>query len=199
MKRLVLSEGRRDVQLVEIFYEAIDADVRVDTFYGEDVTYEQLKNIESDKIRNFLERRNPYDVLAKSENGKPDLKRVFMKLIKSLVDRGVVVTLLIDLDGESLDTLFGDLDTRVQDNYQGNEFGVREVDRVDRSSEMIAAVAELYSRPDGEQYGDFDVIAFHEDLETSAEIDESEDNPIEKLRDFVGDERATIPMRSVLL
>ena len=59
---------------------------RTDTFYGEDVSDEPLKNRESTAIRNFLERRTPYDVLAKSENGKSRLKRVFARLVKFLVE-----------------------------------------------------------------------------------------------------------------
>lgn len=201
MKRLVLSEGRRDVQLVEVFYEEVDTDVRVDTFHGEDVDYERLKNRESSAIRNFLERRNPYDVLAKSENGKPDLKRVFTKLVKFLLAREVTVTLLVDLDGAGLDALLEDLDRRVQDNYRGKEFGVQELERVDQSRQQVASVAELYSKRDGNRYGDFEVVAFREDLETSADVKVQADGPTqhEKLRRFVADERATAPMRSVLL
>lgn len=201
MKRLVLSEGQRDVRLVEVFYEEADGEFQVDTFYGEEVAYERLKNYESNTIRQFLGRRSPYDVLAKSENGKPDLKRVFTKLIKFLTGRDVAVTLLIDLDGNGLDELFTDLDTRVEDNYRGNEFGIREVERAQRSSELIAAVAELYSKRDGERYGEFDVVAFHQDLEASAGIDgsETDDDEKEKLRQFVADERACAPMRSALL
>lgn len=201
MKRVVLCEGRRDVRLVETFYDELADDVSLDTFYGEDVAYERLRAQESDAIRNFRERRNPYDVLAKSENGKPDLKRVFTKLIRVLARWDIAVTLLVDLDGGSLDDLLADLDTRVRDNYSGQEFGVEFSERVNASSEQTAAVAEFRSRRDGQSIDTFDVVAFHHDLETSADIDGSEQGTEEreKLVDLVTDERATAPMRSVFL
>jgi len=201
MKRLVLSEGRRDVRLIELFCETAATDTQVETFYGEDVSYNRLKNHESNAIRNFLERRNPYDVLAKSENGKSDLKRIFSKLARFLTKTDATVILLIDLDGGSLDRLIDELDTRIEDTYQGRRLGVREVEQVDQSQALLAHRAELYSKPDDECLGDFDVIAFHHDLETAIDLDEADDDSDEerKLRDLVTDERATGPLRSVLL
>ena len=200
MKKLVLSEGKRDVRLVEVFYEELDDDVSVDTFYGEDVDYQRLKPRESNEIRKFLGRRNPDDVLAKSENGKENLKRVFTKLVSFLAAQDVTVTLLIDLDGNGLDALLDDLDTRVADNYQGNEFAIQEVERLARSRQLIATQTELYSERDGRR-GTFELVAFREDLETAADVRDSDDDDTEgeKLREFVADERATAPMRDVLL
>jgi len=201
MKRLVLSEGRRDVRLVDAFYTELDSDVAVKTFHGEDVAYERLKNKESDEVRNFLERRNPYDVLAKSENGKPDLKQIFTKLIWFLSRQDVTLTLLIDLDGTGLQYLLADLDERVETNYDGKELGIRVTQRLGENSEQITAVAKLYSKDDESSYGDFEIIAFKDDLEATADIDGSEDTSVErrKLRQLVTDERATAPMRSMLL
>lgn len=202
MKRLVLSEGRRDVQLVEAFYDQTNPDMSVITFHGEDVSYDQLKHRESDAIRNFLERRNPYDVLAKSENGKPNLKTVFVKLINFLArqDAGLP-TLVIDLDGKELRALLDELDTRVRDNYQGQSLGIRETRRIEHNSHQVAAVAELYSVETEITQGAFDVLAFRQNLETSAGIRKSDGAATqeEKLRSFVEDEQATIPMRTLLL
>jgi len=201
MRRLVLSEGRRDVRFVELFYRDATRGVQFDTFYGEEVAHSRLKNQESAAVRNFLERRNPYDVLAKSENGKPDLKRVFTKLIHSLARRDLTVTMLIDLDGGPLDALLRDLDTRVEDNYDGRTLGIREVDTSMRSTEQIGVVAELYSKSDDTRQGKFEIIAFRDSLEDSAGIDESDDESAEEstLREFLADERATAPMRELLL
>jgi hypothetical protein len=177
-----------------------EMDARVDTFYGEDVTYQRLKQQESTKIQNFLERRNPYDVLAKSENGKPDLKTIFTKLVRFLVKQDVMLTLLIDLDGGALEGLVTDLDSRVESNYEGNEFRIRLAERVDRSQEQIAAVGELYSERDGAALGEFQILAFHQNLEESAGIERSGDSDEEtKLRQFVADEQACGPMRACLL
>lgn len=200
MKRLVLSEGRRDVRLVELFYETATTETSVDTFYGEDVSYERLKSHESEKIRNFLERRNPYDVLVKSENGKPDLKRVFSKLASFLVTADVTLVLLIDLDGGSLEELIDDLDTRVEDTYQGRRLGIRDVEQIERNRVLLANRVELYSKSDGHRQGCFDLVAFHEDLETAIGLDSADEDSEEerKLRDLVTGEQSVEPLRSVL-
>lgn len=201
MKRLVLSEGRRDIRLVGLFYEEISPDTCIDTFYGEDVSYDRLKSHESKAIRNFLERRNPYHVLVKSENGKPNLKRVFIKLIRFLVTSDVRVVLLIDLDGDEFDALIDDLDTRVEDTYQGSQLGVKEVEKIDHSHEMLASRLELYSKSNGDRHGCFKLLAFYNDLETASGIDESNGGSSEeqKLRHLVTDKQVCGPMRSVLL
>lgn len=201
MKRLVLSEGRRDVRFIELFYETVIPDSSIDTFYGEDIAYSRLKNQESEAIRNFLERRNPYDVLAKSENGKDDLKTVFSKLARFLAKCPIDVTLLIDLDRGTLNGLMDDLDTRVDDTYEGRRLGLREVERVDQSQTLVAHKIELYSKTDDERLDTFDIVAFHHDLETSIALEDADDDSdVErKLRDLVTDEQATGPLRSVLL
>ena len=157
-------------------------------------------NDESEKIRNFLERRNPYDVLAKSENGRQNLERVFTKLIRFLAGRDLAVTVLIDLDNNSLDELVRNLDTRVEDN-EGRTLGVRTTDRPVRSRAQVGVVAALYSAEDNTRLDTFEILAFRDCLEAAAGIDGSDDGSTEdsKLREFVGDERATAPMRDLLL
>ncbi len=198
MKQVVLSEGKRDVELVRCYYEQFHGDKRMKTFVGEQVEYSELKNRESNAIENFLEPRNPYDVLAKSENGKPDLKMIFTKMIRYLSSRGVQVCLLIDLDGNDHGELIRDLHERVRTNYEGSNLEVRHDERIDRSSAQIATRNHLLE--DGDVRGAFDVVAFHSDLETALEIgnDDSDDVEGRKLREFVSDDRHASPLHRVL-
>lgn len=173
MKRIVLSEGKRDVVFVEQFLERQSGDNRVTRFVGEDVQHSRLKNRESECIRNFLEPRNPYDCLVKSENGKADLKRVFAKLVRFLVSSDAEVCLLIDLDSRPLDALFDDLDDRVAECYSGKEYEIVHSETVAQSDVQIGATAEL--RSDGDVRGEFDVLAFRSSLEDAAGIDDTDD------------------------
>lgn len=198
MKQVVLAEGKRDVKLVEQYYERQSEDVRVKRFIGEEVEHSRLKNEESEAITNFLERRNPYQVLAKSENGKPDLKRVFTKLVNTLLHRNLDLCLLVDLDTRSYDRLIADLDERVRSNYSGNTFEISRVELIDESSAQLAARNQLID--DGRTVGTFTVLAFRSNLEKAANVadEDSEAAEAEKLRKFLADSRRSSPMRQVL-
>lgn len=197
MKQVVMSEGKHDVEFVEQFLQQRSGDFLVDTFVGEDVEHSRLKNAESDCIRNFLERRNPYDVLVKSENGKPALKRVFVKLVNFLVDLDAAVCLLIDLDSRSLDALIDDLDTGVRTNYAGRDYAIEHLETVARNETQVAARGELLS--DGRSRGEFEVLAFHSCLEAAAGIDDGDSTTeIEKkLSEFVEDSSTVEPTRAI--
>lgn len=202
MKQIVLSEGRRDVRLVELFYEEINPGVSFDTFHAEAVPSGEWKFQETQKIRNFIESRNPYDVLAKSENGKQSLLTMVVKLINFLVSRdSLSLTVLIDLDGGDVDALIDLFDARVRRNYAGQALGVRSVGRIDQSPVQVAHRAELIGVDDSTPRGDFDIIAFRHALEFAVDIDGEEviAEERDKLRSFVTDDRVSGPMRSVLV
>lgn len=198
MKQVVLSEGKRDVELVRCYYEQFHSDLRVDTFIAEEEPYSDLKHSESNAIENFLERRNPYDVFAKSENGKSDLKLIFIKLIRYLMKQDVQVCLLIDLDGGDQGRLIEELDERVRRNFEGTHLEIGNDDRIQRSPAQVATRHQLFEN--GNLLGAFELIGFHYKLETAAGIDkenDSEEVQERKLREFVNDDRAS-PMHRVL-
>lgn len=203
MKLVVLTEGKRDVKLVEQFYELSGRDIRIDKFIGEDVEYSRLKNQESQSIRNFLENRNPYDVLAKSENGKTDLKRVFIKLINFLISTEADVCLLIDLDtsnhrgADSHRELVDELDERVSSNYEGQDLSISWQGFVRRNNALSASENQFYVNDHCR--GDFNILAFHSSLENEVDItgEESEGEEQQKLREFVQDDLRSEPLRHV--
>ncbi len=210
MDRVVLCEGKRDVRLVEKFYELERTGVEVGTFLGEEVAHSDLKNRESVTFRNFLERRNPNDVLAKSENGVENLEQLFVKLARHfLKQRSVRVCLLIDLDKKNYyhpsyasDTatyreLLEDLDERVGDNYRGSDLRIERDGLHRKSSAQIAGEATLHSERG--EIGAFDLLAFRSDLEDAAEILDGDSSEVEdgKLREFLSGTTAD-PMRDVL-
>lgn len=199
MKQVVLSEGKWDVKLVSYYYEQFHSDLLVDTFIGEEIPYSDLKNQESNAIENFLEPRNPYDVLVKSENGKSDLKLIFVKLVRYLLGQDVQVCLLIDLDGGDHDRLLRELDEQVRSNYDGRECEIVSQEPLAKSPVQVCSRNRLLE--DGSVRGEFDVVAFRHTLDTAADIDKETDSDEvkeRKLREFVTDDHHASPLHTVL-
>lgn len=197
MKPVVMSEGRRDVKLVECYYEYVAGDFEVQTFIGEEISHSRQSNRESELIRNFPEPWNPFDVLVKSENGIEDLKLVFGKLAKFLLAQNVQLCLLVDLDGGDHSDFLDDLTEHVQSSH-GNHFEISFGERIERSSAMVATRNHLLD--DAAVRGSFEVLAFHSRLESATNIDKEKDSEKvqdRKLREFVRDDRAS-PLHTVL-
>lgn len=185
MKRIVLSEGRNDVHLVSCFFGECDRTLMVEPFYGEDIE-SAFRSVESRAIRRFQERRNPYHVLAKSENGKSNLKKVFAGLVNQLMDIDLEIFVLVDLDGGHLDTLVDDFDEQIQDRHDGR-IGLGTPANRNHNGDMVGATCEVVTA-NGKTKGEFHLVAFEQTLEqvagTSREEDrETQEEKIEALLD----------------
>lgn len=198
MKRIVLSEGKRDVALVENFYALSEPDIKVDTFIGEEKQYSRLKSQETDKIRNFLEPRNPYQVLAKSENGKEDLKLVFIKLANFLCKFDADVCIVIDLDGGEYNALIAELDERVHNNFRGKRLGVDHSETIQRNTDMRATILSIHS--DGSPMKSIEMISFHSNLEEVVGLkkDETDEEETEIIQEFLKNRCQVQPVTQVL-
>ncbi len=197
-QRVVLCEGKRDVRLVEKFYELEYSDVDVDQFIAEDVDHQRLRNFERRKLQNFTERRNPYDVLVKSENGIDNLETQFVGLCQYLLKPPEYrLCLLTDLDKKDYDRLthgsdsskyremLQELDKRVQSVHSGREYRIEWTDPDTKTRVQVAGEATLHGRQG--PVGDFDVLAFRSDLEDASDIRDNDGDEIEsdKLRSFL--------------
>lgn len=176
MKRIVLSEGKNDVHLVSSFFKECDKTLEVKRFHGENLG-PSLRGEESQEITNFQERRNPYDVLVKSENGKPNLKKIFSVLANRLMEIKPDVFVLIDLDGGRLDELVHELDERVQARHNGIKLGTAEVR--ERNGDMLAATCEVLTTTEKVK-GEFHLVAFEQTLERVAGTSREEDREVQE-------------------
>lgn len=185
MKQVVLCEGKRDITFFELHFRHRAEDFQVKTFVGEEVSHSRMKNEESQEIRNFQERRNPYDVLIKSENGKETLKRVFTKLVHWLVRRDIDLCLCTDLDHDSYESLIEDLDHRVQSNYEGKTLGMTHEELVEQGQVLNASTCTLTDA--GTSVGHFKLLSFDSNLEDATNISsvDSDDEERTKIRAFV--------------
>ncbi|MEZ3144491.1 hypothetical protein [Halobaculum sp. MBLA0143] len=196
--RVVLCEGKRDVRLVEQFYELEYAGVEVDRFLAEDVDHQRVRNFERRKLQNFTERRNPYDVLVKSENGVENLEFQFAGLCNVLLKQpDYEVCLLTDLDKKNYDhlthgsdirkyrELLKQLDERIQSVHEGRAYEIEWSDPHAKTSVQVAGEATLHSKQG--PVGSFDVLAFRSDLEEASDIRDGDRDETEgdKLRSFL--------------
>ena len=172
MKRIILSEGKNDVHLVSSFCGECDRTLEVKKFYGEDIE-SSFRSKESRAIRRFQERRNPYHILAKSENGKSNLKKAFAGLVNQLMDIDPAVFVLADLDGGRLDRLVADFDEQIQDRHNGRiELGPPS--NRNRNGDMVGATCEVVTAG-GKTKGEFHFVAFKQTLERAAGTSHEED------------------------
>lgn len=155
MSRLILfCEGRRDVRLVETYYEEVGQDVGVARFHAEDYEYSTVERQQPDRIRSFTSMARD-DVLAKSEGGRDDLLERFAEYLRMLVRLSPRLCLLIDLDtgpnGNAQTRYRGkidQLDTRVGDKH-GDQYGVETEAGPNQNGTMLTAQCRLTA----EEYG----------------------------------------------
>lgn len=182
MRSVFLCEGKTDVALVDKFVEQLDDDFECDLFHGETVEHSRLRNRESEEIRDFIRsyRYHPFDVLAKSENGRENLTANVAHFSESIVEWDVQFHLLIDLDNDDdLDALFSELTKSIRSRHtRPPEFRDRRT--LYRTDELVAARIELTIR-DGVVADEIGVVAFDPDLEEVAGITE-EDGDDEQAR-----------------
>lgn len=181
MKQIVLSEGKNDVHLISVFFKNRCGTFEVKKFHGEDADG-HIQAEESQEIKNFRERRNPYHVLAKSENGKPNLKKIFAALVSQLMRIDPEIIILVDLDGGSLRGFMNDLDEQVQERHSGKGVKLGDHSIVKRNTDMVAAECEVLTG-DGKRKGTFQILAFQQTLERVAGV--SHDEEIEERKEQI--------------
>ena len=173
--------------LVSSFFD-MAGDFRVKEFYGEHLG-PSLRTEESQEIQNFRERRNPYHVLVKSENGKPNLKKVFAALVDQLLRIEPQIVFLVDLDGGNLRSLVSDLNEQIQQRHSGRELKIGEYAIEKQDRDMVSATCEVLTRT-GNLKGTFDIVAFKQTFERVAEISRDDEPDVRKrqIKEFLEDE-----------
>lgn len=188
MKQVVLCEGKHDVHFVSSFFEKRDGNFEVTEFIGEEVE-SALPGEESRQIKNFQEPRNPNHVLAKSDNGKQELEKVFATLVNQLLRIHPEIIILVDLDGGSLRNFVDGLDEKIRGRHDRLELGTHEVTK--RNIDMLATSCEVVTT-NGQTKGEFQIVAFEQTLERVADVsrDEEIDTRRNQIEQFLTDGHA---------
>src|SRR6056297_1374234 len=119
MSKIVFSEGERDVRFMRKFFDRYHDNPRIDQLVIENVSKDEMRNRESNKIRRFLDGWHDYNLLVKSENGKPNLKAGFSSVIRRLANKPVEKYVLVDLDTRDIDDFVGDISERIRQRHRG--------------------------------------------------------------------------------
>jgi hypothetical protein len=173
MKQVVLSEGKNDVHFISSFFKERGGNFQIKQFLGEHADG-QIRHEETTEIKNFRERRNPYHVLAKSENGKSNLEQVFAALVNQLMRIDPEIVVLVDLDGGSLRGFVNDLDEQVRTQHSGRGTELGDPSITERTGDMVAAVCEVL-KGNGSRKGEFRIVAFKQTLERVADVSKDEE------------------------
>ncbi|WP_276279605.1 hypothetical protein [Halorussus caseinilyticus] len=177
MSKIVFSEGKRDVRFVRKFFDRYHDNPRIDPLVIENVSKDEMRNRESNKIRRFLDGWNDYNLLVKSENGKPNLKAGFSSVVRHLANKPVEKYVLVDLDTTEIDGFVDDIRERVRQRHQGTGLRIGDAEQVCRCREMVAKEVALENDRGSDPRTGFTVLAFRDNLEVAAGIDKDEDDP----------------------
>lgn len=170
--KIVLGEGTNDLVLLTDIFNQHDSSVEIDTLNLEGESGSNRNPKESEKIRNFNERFNPYDVLIKAEGGKPNLKDAFCSFAKALSRMDCEVCIVFDLDGGEIRDAIDEINEKLQGIYRGNQVQIEEIDTPTETDAITARTCSIIVN--GRNIDDFNMIAFSRSLEDEAGIDHDE-------------------------
>ncbi|WP_135823997.1 hypothetical protein [Halorussus ruber] len=164
------------------FFDNYHDNPQLDDLVIGNLSKDELLHEESDKIRSFLGGWNNHNLLVKSENGKPNLKRGFSFVIRDLATKPVEKYVLVDLDTTDIDSFVDDIRERVRQRHRGAGLRIGEVERGGRCREMVVKDVTLENERGNDPRTGFTILAFREDLEVAAGIDKDEDGPEDEAR-----------------
>lgn len=171
MKRIIFAEGKNDIRLLKEIVDHGRASYQVDDFIGEEIV-SNVGGEESRAIRSFVQRRNPYHIFLKSEGGKPELKRLFSRMMPQLYDQEVTYPLLIDLDGGSFEGIKDDLNQRCSRITADLQLEIEQ--RTISNAHLTGYDCSV--NLNGECRDCFPVLCFEHSMETAAGIDKGQDS-----------------------
>lgn len=139
---------------------------------------------ETKKIRTFINRHGDDALLVKSEQGKPELKEVFVSFLNELVEKRAFFALLIDLDGKDHTNVISDLNSMVQERYPAKS-GISVLKGPTSHPDFIRCRCEVSL---GGEYSDtFGIVAFLDSLESTVGIQQDDQREIcrQKIHDYI--------------
>jgi hypothetical protein len=180
MKRTVIfSEGKRDLNLIRLFFYQYHDDVEIEHMVGEDIEPTRRKKQESEWFELLVSDWNDTEVLVKSEEGKENLVEVFTHIVRYVTEHDARIVFLVDLDGGEIDSVEEDIREKVEDRFRGQRLTVERRDECEEG-ELTFAESSLVSDSGDESI--FYVLGFEHSMETSAGIDKEKDSKCDEAR-----------------
>jgi hypothetical protein len=170
MKKLIISEGKEDTAFLKEIIEDYYNGWNINIFDIESKPKESRVNIESKEIRNFQQRWNPYEILLKSEGGKPNLMQVAPIIIKRYSTEDIDFDFLIDLDRDSVDDIISSINEPLRLNSAGRDVEARCIGEPTVNDWLRVQGVEVMS--EDESVTQFDMICIDKELDDIVQIEE---------------------------
>jgi hypothetical protein len=198
MKRLIVSEGKHDTSFLNELIQKYHNGWKINTFDIGSKPSESRIPLETKEIRNFKQRYNPYDVLLKSEGGKPNLLKAIPTIIKRQSKDEIKFDFLLDLDNHSFDDIISQINEPLQSSSAGKRVFINACSERRKHTCMTIQEFEVYS---GDKVlAKFHLICLRPELETLLNIkkDDGSNEIDEKIGQGLQDERLTEPITNAL-
>lgn len=171
MDGIVFAEGLNDLTFIHESFTREGFDFYVDEFNVENIHDSDPLQRESVVIRRFPTAVTGDSLLLKSEQGINQLVDVVSALMGNIAEKDAFFTIVMDLDGGSLEDLICEIERKTRDNW-GDEMQINLVDGLHSNSDFLRGRYEIRT---GSEYLDtFGVIGFLDDLERVAGIDDTD-------------------------
>jgi hypothetical protein len=175
---VVFTEGKRDLNLIRLFFYLYYGDVDVEHMVGEEIEHDRLHSQESDRLSSLFGDWSDTEVLIKSEGNKNNLIEVFTHVLSYVTREGARIVFLVDLDGGELNAVEDDIRERVEERFTDSPT----VDRRGAHETDEVILSELALASDTDDDGVFYVIGFKHSMEISAGIDSEDDDECAETR-----------------
>lgn len=174
---VVMTEGRHDVEFLRVCHRRVTDRRDFDTFLADEADDTQEKRIRQHRVDDEIR------WLYKAEGGRSRVVKKFRS--NALRLEAVDLVLLVDLDGEAYETFETGFNETLDEHYDGN---LRVESRDRRSTEDLQAHDCAVVVGGTEAYR-FDLLAFHDDLESATGVERGEDRATyrEKFERYVAD------------
>ncbi|MEZ3143424.1 hypothetical protein [Halobaculum sp. MBLA0143] len=174
---VVMTEGRHDVEFLRVLHRRVTDRRDYDTFLADETDDTQEKRIRQHRVDDATR------WLYKAEGGRSRVLKKFRSNALRLA--AVELVLLVDLDGEAYGTFEEQFNDTLDEHYDGK---LRVTSRGRRATDHLQAHDCGVIVGGTEEYR-FDLLAFHDDLETVTGVERGEDRSTyrEKLAQYVAD------------
>jgi len=180
MKRTVIfSEGKRDLNLMRLFFYVYHEDVKLDYMVGEEIEYANLKKQESEWFDLLVSDWDDTEVLIKSEEGKENLIEVFTHIVRYVTEYDTRIVFLVDLDEKDVSEVEDRICKKVEGRFRGQRLTVEGSEKRQRG-DLALTESSLVSESGDDS--PFYIVGFEHSMETSAGIDKDEDDDCAELR-----------------
>jgi len=199
MKKVVFSEGKNDTEYLKHLINNHSSQLLIDRLDIESKPADPRIAHESNKLRMFLQSRNQNHILVKSEGGVPNLKETFSSLLTNLAKMRCDFYLLIDLDDGTMSDIVEDLNTRLAGYHPSDDLQLNPISDLNRRTHIC--IQEFEFLINGQSTTEFNIIAFRQSLESSANINKDIDEREEikdKCQRLAENRRVSEPIRRVI-